>query len=116
MALHLTPEMVEATYELLRATRPFRGWKLPEADDVVFHIINSDSFSGDYLPTKNGHRIRVNAKWCGTLEKLTRIMAHEMVHLHLAIACPTDVAHHGHRFNKAAAIVCRHHNFDPKGF
>ena len=116
MSLHLTPDMLEASYELLRTTRPFRAWRLPAGDDVEFHVYGGKDRSADYTKTATGHRIRVNANWCGTLEKLIRAMAHEMCHMHLAIDCPGDQAHHGKRFQACAARVCAHHVFDLKAF
>ena len=38
MALRLTPEILEGAYEFLRATPPFRGWRLPHADEVEFVV------------------------------------------------------------------------------
>ena len=38
MALRLTPEIIEGSYEFLRTTPPFRGWNLPHADEVTFVV------------------------------------------------------------------------------
>lgn len=109
--------MLEATYELLRTTPPFRGWKLPPADEVEFHLMRFNDRGADYERKPNGtHCIRVNEKWCGNLTLLLRYMAHEMVHLHHGTICPSDSAHHGTWFKKLAATVCRHHHLDPKSF
>lgn len=119
MSLHITPEMIEATYDLLRETPPFKRWKLPIADEVSFCVMDCDTHSADYIMLgEHTHRIRINNKWTGTLGKLIANLAHEMVHLHLYIACPSDQDHEGHGpvFQKAAAQVCRHHGFDMKGF
>jgi len=34
MTLPLTPATLTAAYEFLRTTPPFKGWKLPHADEV----------------------------------------------------------------------------------
>ena len=115
--LHLTPAMCEAAYELLHATPPFRRKKLPPADEVSFVVIWTDRCGADYFRLKNGtHRIRINGKWCGSLQPLLQAMAHEMTHMMVDLACPSDQAHHGSRFNRAAARVCRCHLFDPRRF
>jgi hypothetical protein len=111
VSLNLTPAMLEAAYELLRTTPPFRNWKLPDTDDVEFHV------------TKFGHAadcgfdgtqfvIRVSATKHGTLAALLETMAHEMCHMRY----PNDRAHHGYLFKRLAVRVCRHHGFDIKGF
>jgi hypothetical protein len=119
MSLHITHQMIEGAYELLRETPPFRRWKLPEADDVSFAVMDCETHAADYLMVGDKtHRIRINNKWTGTLSKLIANLAHEMVHLHLQCACPNDQAaeNHGPAFQKAAAQVCKHHGFDMKGF
>jgi SprT-like family len=111
LSLHLTPAMLEAAYELLRVTPPFRNWKLPEADDIEFHV------------TKFPHRadcgwdgteftIRVSLTSHDTLKELLETMAHEMCHMRY----PNDRAHHGYLFKRLAAQVCRHHGFNREEF
>jgi len=115
--MQLTPDIVEGMYELLRRTPPFRGWRMPEADALditVFH--NPYRFAGHYRWHKGRHELGVNGAWCGNISSLSRIVAHEMVHLHLQITHPDDKAHHGARFVAATKIVCRHHHLDPKAF
>lgn len=116
--MQLTTDIVEGMYNLLLLTPPFRGWRLPPSDDVVFGIMRHPDRGGDYCwdPVKKQHKIQVNDSWCGNLVSLVRIVAHEMVHLHLQIAYPRDRAHHGRRFLRCAAQVCRHHHLDPKAF
>lgn len=117
MTLHITPAMMEASYELLRTTPPFRGWKLPAADEVEFKVISSESRSADYFRKADGtHCIRANQKWIGSLNGLVATMAHEMCHMHHNIECPSNQAWHGKWFQSAARQVCRYHHFDPKSF
>lgn len=116
--MHLTPDIVAGMYDLLRLTPPFCKWRLPPSDDVAFGIMAASDRAGDYhwCATKQVHTIRANGAWCGHLPALVRIIAHEMVHMHLQIAYPRDRAHHGRRFLRCAAQVCRHHHLDPKAF
>lgn len=119
MSLHITPEMMEATYELLLHTLPFKRWKLPSADEVSFVVIETDHFAADYnfLAGKT-HRIRINNKWIGSLPKLLICIAHEMVHMRLECECVSDQlsAGHGPPFQKLARLVCKHHGFEEKSF
>ena len=118
MSLHITPEMMEATYELLKLTPPFKRWKLPDADDIVFGVFNTTTHSAEYYLRRGDdrHVIRINGNWCGSLPRLIVNMAHEMIHLRLRIACAGDYGQHGKEFKRLAAQVCRHHVIDPKGF
>lgn len=116
MAFHITPHMMEAGYDYLRTTPPFRGWHMPPAEEVTFHVFAGHIHGADYLKTAQGHRIRMNSNWVGSTQSLMKNLMHEMVHLHLEIACPTDQAHHGQRFKRKAALVCRYHCLDPKTF
>ena len=115
--LHLTTDMCAAAYELLRVTPPFRRCKLPPADEVSFVVLWTDKCGADYFRLKDGtHRIRVNGKWHGSLPGLIQTMAHEMTHMMVDLACPSDQAHHGKRWTAAAVRVCRFHVFDHKRF
>lgn len=117
MSLHITPAMMEASYELLRTTPPFRGWKLPPGEEVAFKVIHCNDRCGDYERLSDGtHCIRANAKWIGSIWGLLRLLAHEMIHLRQQIACPNDQSHHGTAFLTAAKTVCRYHLLDPKAF
>ena len=37
--MKLTPGILEAAYEFLRTTPPFKGWKLPSGVDITFRVI-----------------------------------------------------------------------------
>ena len=41
MALHLTPDILVGTYNLLRVTPPFRLWHLPEPEAISF-VVGAD--------------------------------------------------------------------------
>lgn len=116
MGLHLDRELIVAAYEMLRLTRPFKGWKLPPSNEVGFRVIKTERTRGTFhFSEKTGKpTIEVSRANVGTLSSLIYTVAHEMVHFH------EDTAHrargdvmHGARFKKLAAQVCRHHTFDP---
>jgi hypothetical protein len=115
MALHITPDTIEATYELLRLTPPFRRWKLPHADDVEFHVIENIKVYGQYCfdtvdPKKR--TIRVSCSTVRSLNKLVETLAHEMCHMREhQLKVRADVQH-GRVFQKLADQVCQHHGFD----
>jgi predicted SprT family Zn-dependent metalloprotease len=111
--LHLTPEMLEASYELLRQTPPFRRWKLPEPDEVAFRIIRSDTTRGTFHLDKGKPVISISSRCVGNIHSLNETMAHEMVHLY------EDTVHkargdvmHSSKFKALAKQVCKHHGFD----
>lgn len=117
--LHLTPAMLVASYELLRVTPPFRGWKLPHSDDVEFCIISTVGVRGTFHLTKKTKKkvISISRGCVSRLPTLISTMAHEMVHLH------EDTAHrargdvmHGARFKRLAARVCYFHGWEETMF
>lgn len=114
MTLALTPQILVAAYEFLRATPPFRGWKLPHADQVEFHVVRRPGLFGEYATEAGKHRIAVSCAMVGTTDTLLRTMAHEMTHLYQA-RCGRDPAH-GRDFARHARCIARHHGFDPKAF
>ena len=38
MTLSLTPDLLAAAYDFLRATPPFKAWRLPESDDIAHTV------------------------------------------------------------------------------
>lgn len=114
MTLALTPHVLVAAYDFLRATPPFRGWKLPHSDDVEFHVVRGKHFYGEYSTEGDKHRIGISSATVGTTDTLVRTMAHEMTHLYQQLQ-GRDPAH-GADFRRHARCVCRHHGFDPKAF
>ena len=117
--LHITPEMLEAAYELLRTTPPFRGWKLPHADDVQFHVASyTDGFAdARYDMTKKQYVIRVSRRTCKQLGTIIVAVAHEMCHIAEAQrAGKGGRAEHGKAFQRLADSVCRYHHVDRGAF
>ena len=116
MTLRLTPAMLEAAYEYLRSTPPFRGWRLPHADDVEFRVLNTKDYMA--LWEKNGtqHRISISDSRVGHTHTLMVAMAHEMVHIRQDRDGTEDKQDHNDAFRKHARRICRVHGFDPKEF
>lgn len=112
--MHLTPDILEAAYDYMRATPPFRRWKLPPGDEVEFHVTRRREHRGDCQSAHNHHIIRISAFNIGHTDSLMRVMAHEMVHIY----CDRKKvrSHHGREFLRAAARVCQLHGFDLKLF
>ena len=114
MTLPLDPAMLEAAYEYLRATPPFRRWKLPPGEQIEFHVIASRALRGRCVGRGQAHSIAISAGTIGHTDSLMMAMAHEMIHVRDNLAGVR--AHHGASFARGAAQVCRFHGFDPKLF
>lgn len=117
LSMHITPEVMEAVYRTLAITPPFRGWKLPHADDVGFHVLRTKNICGDHFLDKNRrHHIRISHKKHSTLRSLTETIAHEMVHMREHELGVSQHIAHGTVFHRLADQVCRHHGFDRGAF
>lgn len=114
MTLKLHPEMLAAAYEYLRTTEPFKGWNLPEADDIGFHVVKTPSMAADFGVEGNMPLIRVSLAKNGHTATLLATMAHEMIHLRQHLTKDREV--HGARFKKMSDRVCKAHGFDPLTF
>lgn len=115
MSLHLTPAMLELCYELLRATPPFKRWKLPHADEVEFHVTRDTQIVGDCVDAGHAHIIRLSGAKHGSVHAVVVTMAHEMCHLKQSVIAPREGAH-GRYFKRLAKQVCKAHGFDEKTF
>lgn len=114
--LHPTPEMLEASYEYLRVSPPFRAWKLPPADDVGFKVTIDKQVQGRCEFWKGEFTIKVSTRAITRTSGLMELMAHEMVHLHLFQRKAKDPIGHGREFKRCAARVCKYHGFDLANF
>ena len=114
MTLKLTPDMLAAAYDFLRTTEPFRGWRLPEAEEVGFHVVRDQKLSADFAVEDGMPLIRVSEVHNGLAVTLLATLAHEMIHLRQHLT--NDREHHGPRFRRMRARVCAVHGFDPKTF
>ena len=112
MTLPLTPHNLAAAYEYLRATTPFKGWKLPPAEEVEFRVVRDKRIDGQhnfYLGTKRGeHIISVSVPNVHTTTCLLITMAHEMIH---AKQTADGVRGRGHNieFWQLARQICHVH-------
>lgn len=118
MTLHLTPSILEATYEMLRVTPPFNKWGLPDADGVEFHVVVFENAYGDHLAKPNGvPRIRICTKRCRKLTDLVSTMAHEMTHMYQRRTDgKRESLPHGPKYQRLAKSVCRAQGWDFKTF
>lgn len=125
--IYPTPEMCRAAYEFFRTTLPYRRWRLPDAEQVVFKITDSGKIMGSvYYPSGKGQKIRPRMEISERLnfctDLLIRTIAHEMCHLRQFqldgwhIVDPDKEYGHGEDFKKLAKLVCRRHGFNPKTF
>jgi hypothetical protein len=114
--LHITPEIVENAYELLKLTPPFRGWKLPPADDVVFSAVPikgaRGGCQGEHWFDGKSHHIRINPKRHSALSSMLATLAHEMIHMREAQLALRNDVFHGRMFQEMADRVCKAHTFD----
>lgn len=116
MTIHLTPEILEAAYNYLKTTPPFRRWKLPASDLIEFEVTGSVRFSAEHQrKSKHRHTISLSCRKIGHTLTIFVAMAHEMVHLFQAIKHGRSVGHN-EEFHRCARTICRHHGFDPKDF
>ncbi len=114
MTLPLTPHMLAAAYEYLRACPPFKGWKLPDSDSVQFHVTRHRDRYSDHNTVRAEHVIRVSSYCTTTTDTLMQAVAHELIHARQAQTKDRGV--HGPRFRRVAEAVCRSHGWDLKGF
>jgi hypothetical protein len=120
MGMSLTPDIIEASYEFLRTTPPFRKWQLPHADEVTFVVSRHKNHIGYHRGTRrkvNSHEIGISEACVGHTNTLLRTMAHEMIHQHQQRQrTDTPNAEHNAEFGRLARIVCRYHGWDEKEF
>jgi len=120
MTLPLTPETLAAAYDYLRSTPPFNRWNLPEPEDVVFKVARTRTMFGSYQREGERHIITASSGKIGQTGTLLRLLAHEMVHLHLEMTGLESKRGgpetHNTAFRQFAAQICKAHGFDPKEF
>lgn len=120
MTFKITPEILEATYTFLRATPPFSGMRLPEADDVEFCVSRRNDEFGRYQWTGTQHHISISELTVGSTSTLLQTMAHEMVHLTLEQdgleSYRGGKNTHNKHFRARAARICKVHGWDAKAF
>ncbi len=110
--MKLTPAILEAAYDFLRATPPFRRWRLPPGEEVTFKVGLRDDERG-YYQWAGSHAIGISAGCIGRTESLVETMAHEMIHLYQYHRGTDTSANHNAEFRRLVELVCRRHGFDP---
>lgn len=119
MTLPLTPRILAGAYEYLRTTPPFLRWKLPPAEEVEFHVLQTKLLEADHTVYErtDEHVIRVSAGKIGFTSNLMPAMAHEMIHARQVISkTETPNTTHNAEFHRLAKLVCRYHGWDYKLF
>lgn len=123
MSFPLTPLLIVSMYSMLRDCPPFRGWKLPEADDIEFRTSRRKDAHGEHIektpPTRGArYTIMVSTEKNGHLNTILQSLAHEMVHLAQAIArVPRRYeAHDNQDFVRRARQVCKTFGWDWRAF
>lgn len=115
MTLRLHPDLIAAGYDFLRQSSPFRAWKLPEADEIGFGIVEDASIFADFCLMNGEPLIRVSGMNGHTVTLLATI-AHEMIHLHQHLNKLDKGDDHNADFWRRAKKVCSIHGFDPQTF
>ena len=119
MSLKLTPELIAAAYDYLKVADPFKGWGLPEADDLGFIVSRHKDRYGHMI---GYHRspdadIAMSEKKIGSTTVLITVMAHEMIHLYQHLrGTTTPNTQHNAEFLRLAKRVCKIHVFDYVAF
>lgn len=110
--MHITPDTMEASYELLRSTLPFRRWRLPHPDKLCFRVLVTRERFGHFIAYTGSEyvgEIAVSTK-VKTLHMLNEVIAHEMVHLRQEMLQYRD--NHGKSFQRMAKLVCDRHGWN----
>lgn len=116
MTLPLTPHMLASCYEFLRTTPPYRGWRMPHADQVEFLVTRAKQYVGQHQATEP-HRVFASSHWIGHTDTLVFYMGHEMIHVAQAVLkLETPNAVHNADFRRKAALACRYHGWDLRQF
>lgn len=114
--LHLSPDILRATYNFLRETPPFKRWRLPEGDTISFRVTQHRKWAGSCITDPKSPVIMASAFYIGHTDTMVRLVAHEMVHLHRDRLKSKPTGEHDATFRRLAAQVCRYHGFDPRMF
>ena len=116
MALTITPSHVEAVYECLRAFEPWRGLKLPEAEEIEFHVRNRRDIYAEYRHNGTAHQIKLSTALIGTFQTLAETVGHEMLHLAQAEKGTATASEHNAEWRALARKACRVMGWDERAF
>jgi hypothetical protein len=124
--MKLTPAILRQCYELLRETPPFDRWHLPAATEIKFKVrdyagryglCETDWKKRRYHETQRS-QITISSRTVHTLERLMRVMAHEMIHVRQAVTAKSgtdhkrSAPHHGADFMEMQSQIAKHHRWD----
>lgn len=115
MTLRLHPDLIAAGYDFLRQSTPFKGWRLPEADEIGFGIVEDPTVFADFCLMNGEPLIRVSGM-NGHTNTLLATIAHEMIHLYQHLNKLDKGDDHNADFWKRAKRVCNVHGWDYKTF
>ena len=117
MSLALSPAILEAAYDFLRTTPPFKSWKLPPAEEIRFRVMSAKDCRGWHTFNNGEHDIAISRSVIGRTSALMETLAHEMIHVYqINKKSWTKNTEHNAEFWRLAKIICKHHGFDPKLF
>jgi len=114
--MKVTPTQCAAVYDCLRAFEPFRALRLPESDEVEFHVRPRRDAFGEYVQNDVAHSITISSRLIGSFEALAQVVAHEMLHLAQAEKGTHSRAEHNAEFIRLAKVVCRQMLWDEPAF
>ena len=113
----VTPQVVAAVWDMLRAMPPFCRWSLPPAEEVEFRTPQRSDVHGEWTRIVDGHHIvTISSQTNGHLLTLIQTVAHEQIHAYQDIKGTSTRAQHNAEFRRLAAQVCRSLGFDEKAF
>jgi hypothetical protein len=112
MTLHFYPETLPAAYDFLKATAPFRSWKLLDSDDITFRVTATKERFGQYIVEAGKHYIEISCENVGHTDTLLSTVGHEMIHLRQVLR-GGDPCHNA-EFERMWKRACRYHGWDPK--
>lgn len=116
MTLALHPEHLRATYDYLRAFKPFCRWKLPPGEEVAFRVTADQNLPGFYQLVAKQHWIGVSTRWAGAHTTVQKLIAHEMIHLKQELDGLVTSSMHNADFRRRSQIVCREWGWDAQDF
>ena len=114
----LTADHVAAVYECLRSVAPWKGMKLPPADEVEFWTSGKPEIDGEYsrwLDT-GVPIIVVSYKRVGHFDTLALVVGHEMIHLHQDRTKTASRSQHNQEFRRIALRACKAMGWDYRQF
>jgi hypothetical protein len=108
----ITPQTIQAIYEMLIQLPPFNKWNLPPSSKVIFEVTNDPTCYGEYEPEP--HTIRISSAKLSFLDHVVRTMAHELIHLRLYMKGSKSWDKHDKVFLSLSSKVALQMGYDPK--